>query len=80
MADTLTLLFTDIEGSTRILDQLGERYADLISEHHRVMREAIAASGGREVDTAGDSFFSVFSRTADAIECARRAQLARGRR
>lgn len=41
MADTLTLLFTAIEGSTRILDQLGERYADLISEHHRVMRGAL---------------------------------------
>jgi predicted ATPase/class 3 adenylate cyclase len=76
MAEALTLLFTDIEGSTRILDQLGERYADLISEHHRVMREAIAASGGREVDIAGDSFFSVFSQAADAIECARHAQLA----
>jgi predicted ATPase/class 3 adenylate cyclase len=72
----MTLLFTDIQGSTRMLDRLGERYADLLSEHHRMIREAIAASGGREVDTAGDSFFAVFARAGDAADCARRAQLA----
>jgi class 3 adenylate cyclase len=69
------LLFSDIEGSTRLLDRLGGRYEDLLKEHHRVLREAIAASGGREVDTAGDSFFVVFEGAADAVECARRAQL-----
>ena len=72
----LTLLFTDIEGSTRLLDRLGKRYRDLLREHHRVIREAIAATGGRAVETAGDSFFAVFSRASDAVECARRAQLA----
>jgi predicted ATPase len=59
-----------------MLDRLGDRYRDLLSEHHRVMREAIAASSGREVATAGDSFFAVFSRAADAVDCARRAQRA----
>jgi predicted ATPase/class 3 adenylate cyclase len=73
---TLTLLFTDIEGSTRMLDWLGERYRDLLAEHHRLMREAIAAAGGREVDTAGDSFFAVFASAGDAVLCAQRAQRA----
>jgi predicted ATPase/class 3 adenylate cyclase len=72
----LTLLFTDIQGSTRMLDRLGERYPDLLAEHHRVMREAIAGAGGREVDTAGDSFFAVFARAGDAVLCAQRAQRA----
>jgi predicted ATPase/class 3 adenylate cyclase len=71
----LTLLFTDIEGSTRLLDRLGDRYRDLLREHHRVVREAIAACGGSEVETAGDSFFAVFSRASDAVECACRVQL-----
>ena len=73
---TLTLLFTDIQGSTRMLDRLGERYRDLLAEHHRVIREAIGAAGGREVDTAGDSFFAVFARAGDAVLCAQRAQRA----
>jgi predicted ATPase/class 3 adenylate cyclase len=70
-----TLLFTDIQGSTQMLHRLGDRYADLLAEHHRVMREAIAAAGGREVDTAGDSFFAVFPRAEGAVECALRVQL-----
>lgn len=76
MATAVTLMFTDIQGSTRLLDLLGARYPDLLAEHHRVMREAIAAAGGREVDTAGDSFFAVFGQPRDATECAWRAQLA----
>jgi predicted ATPase/class 3 adenylate cyclase len=75
MRGMLTLLFTDIQGSTQMLDRLGDRYADLLSEHHRVMREAIAAGGGNEVDTAGDSFFVVFPQAIQAVECARTAQL-----
>ncbi|HYB30930.1 MAG TPA: adenylate/guanylate cyclase domain-containing protein [Solirubrobacteraceae bacterium] len=70
----ITLLFTDIEGSTRMLDRLGERYGDVQHEHDRVMREAIRAVGGREVRTAGDSFFAVFDRASEAIECAVSAQ------
>jgi predicted ATPase/class 3 adenylate cyclase/DNA-binding winged helix-turn-helix (wHTH) protein len=75
VAGPVTMLFTDIEGSTRMLDRLWERYSDLLSQHHRVMREAIAACSGREVLTAGDSFFAVFSRAADAVDCAQRVQL-----
>ena len=74
----ITLLFTDIEGSTRMLDRLGDRYEDLLGEHDRIIRGAIAATGGRVVRTAGDSFFAVFSRAGDAAHCARRAQLALG--
>ena len=71
---TLALLFTDIEGSTRMLERLGERFADVIREHHRVMRTAIQVAGGREISTAGDSFFAVFERAAGAVECAEHAQ------
>jgi predicted ATPase/class 3 adenylate cyclase len=74
--DSTTLLFTDIEGSTRMLDRLGESYTGLLTEHHRILREAITGSGGSEVDTAGDSFFAVFAGAADAVACAQRAQLA----
>ena len=70
-----TLLFTDIEGSTQALHRLGERYSDLLGEHHRLMREAIESAGGREVDTAGDSFFAVFARAGSAVDCAQRAQM-----
>jgi class 3 adenylate cyclase len=56
------MLFTDIEGSTRMLDRLGERFGDVVREHDRVMREAVLAVGGREVSFAGDSFFAVFDR------------------
>jgi predicted ATPase/class 3 adenylate cyclase len=76
---TVTLLFTDIQGSTRLLDRLGDRYRDLLAEHHRVMREAIAGAGGREVDTAGDSFFVAFTRAGEAVECALSAQRALAR-
>lgn len=68
---TVTLLFTDIEGSTRLLQQLGDAvYGDLLAEHHRILRGAIATFDGREVKTEGDSFFAVFPRAADAIAAA----------
>src|SRR5215203_6155249 len=51
---TVTFLFTDIEGSTRLLDELGEGYAEVLAEHHRVVRKAIEEHGGVEVDTQGD--------------------------
>ena len=54
---TVTFLFTDIEGSTRLLKQLRDRYADVLAEHQRILREAFADHGGREIDTQGDSFF-----------------------
>ncbi len=58
---TVTFLFTDIEGSTRLLQQAGEAYGTLLDDHRRLLRAAFAAHAGREVDTQGDSFFVVFS-------------------
>ena len=58
---TVTFLFTDIEGSTRLLHALGpEAYAEALAEHRRVLRDAFAAHGGVEVDTQGDAFFVAF--------------------
>ena len=59
---TVTFLFTDIEGSTRLLRGLGDAYAGVLAEHQRLLREAFAAHGGREVDTQGDAFFVAFAR------------------
>ena len=71
---TVTFLFTDIEGSTRLLGELGDRYADVLVEHHRLMRESFAPHGGIEVDTAGDAFFVAFGRASDAVAAAAAAQ------
>ncbi|TMK79738.1 MAG: adenylate/guanylate cyclase domain-containing protein [Actinobacteria bacterium] len=73
---TVTLLFTDIEGSTRLLHELGERYVDILAEHRRVLRDAFSRHGGVEVDTQGDAFFVAFMRAADAVAAARDAQAA----
>jgi predicted ATPase/class 3 adenylate cyclase len=60
--ETLTFLFTDIEGSTALLGRLGDGvYAQVLAGHHGLIRSALAAHGGREVDTQGDAFFAVFS-------------------
>jgi len=60
--ETLTFLFTDIEGSTALLGRLGEDvYAQVLARHQALIRSALAAHGGREVDTQGDAFFAVFS-------------------
>src|SRR3989442_7898652 len=66
-AGTLTLLFTDIEGSTRLQQQLGERYAALLEECRRLLRTAFGQWQGQEVDTQGDAFFVVFARASDAV-------------
>jgi len=60
-AQTLTFLFTDIEGSTMMLRRLGDGYAQVLADHHRLIRDALAAHDGQEVDTQGDAFFAVFS-------------------
>jgi class 3 adenylate cyclase len=73
---TVTFLFTDIEGSTRLLKQLRDRYAELLADHQRLLREAFDAHDGREVDTQGDSFFAVFARARDAVLAAADAQRA----
>src|ERR687885_2447582 len=73
---TVTLLFTDIEGSTQLLRRLGDAYPGVLGEHQRLLREAFAAHGGREVDTQGDAFFVAFPRAADAVRAAVAAQRA----
>ncbi|HUG48644.1 MAG TPA: adenylate/guanylate cyclase domain-containing protein [Candidatus Limnocylindria bacterium] len=66
---TVTLLFTDIEGSTRLLQQLGPSdYGSLLAEHHRLLGETAARHDGIEVKTEGDSFFIVFPRAPSALE------------
>ena len=67
---TVTFLFTDIEGSTRILQGLGDRYRDVLAQHHQLVREALAAHDGIEVGTEGDAFFAVFALATDAIAAA----------
>ena len=65
---TVTFLFTDVEGSTKLLHSLGaEAYADALGEHRRVIREACAAEGGVEVDTQGDAFFFAFPTAPGAL-------------
>jgi predicted ATPase/class 3 adenylate cyclase len=73
---TVTLLFTDIEGSTRLLEERGEEYAALLEEHHRRLRETFGAYGGVEVDVQGDGFFVAFPRADDALAAAAEAQRA----
>src|SRR5260370_15217977 len=69
-AGTVTLLFTDIEGSTRLLQRLGERYADVLAECRQLLRGVFQHWHGHEVDTQGDAFFVVFARAADAVSAA----------
>ena len=73
---TVTFLFTDIEGSTRLLQELGDEYATVLAEHRRILREALAAYSGVEVDTQGDAFFFAFDRATDAVAAAANAQRA----
>lgn len=69
---TVTFLFTDVEGSTQLLHELGpEAYAEALSEHRSAVRTAFAAHGGVEVDTQGDAFFYVFPSAPTALEAAR---------
>jgi class 3 adenylate cyclase len=64
---TVTFLFSDIEGSTRLLEQLGDRYQDVHRDHRRILREQLSEAGGREIDTQGDAFFFSFTRARDAV-------------
>jgi predicted ATPase len=71
---TVTFLFTDIEGSTRLLHELGDAYADVLAEHRRLLREAFTGHGGVEVDTQGDAFFVAFTTAKDALAAAGEGQ------
>jgi class 3 adenylate cyclase/DNA-binding NarL/FixJ family response regulator len=73
---TVTFLFTDIEGSTRLLKRLGEAYGDVLAEQQQLFRAAVAEAGGSEIDTQGDAFFVVFPRAKDAVRGALAAQRA----
>jgi predicted ATPase len=74
---TVTFLFTDVEGSTRLLNELGAvRYAAALAEHRSLLREAFGRHGGVEVDTQGDAFFVAFHTAPGALEAAREAQQA----
>ncbi|MDQ4149714.1 MAG: AAA family ATPase, partial [Actinomycetota bacterium] len=72
---TVTFVFTDIEGSTKLLQSLGNRYDAVLSAHNRILREAFTRFGGREVGTEGDSFFVVFPNARGAVEAALLAQM-----
>ena len=71
---TVTFLFTDIQGSTRLLDKLGDQYAISLAEHHRILRAAIQKWKGTEMDTQGDAFFVTFTRALDAVLCGAETQ------
>ena len=67
---TVTLLFSDIEGSTRLVIRLRDRYGDLLLQHHRLLRAAFGEHGGREIGTQGDAFVVAFSRAKEAVAAA----------
>jgi predicted ATPase len=71
---TVTFLFSDIEGSTSLLHELGPDYAGALADHRDVMRAAFAEHGGVEVDTQGDAFFAAFARASDAVAAAAEIQ------
>ncbi len=72
---TVTFLFTDIEGSSTLLQRLGDRrYAEVLEEHQRILRDAFAKGNGQEIDSQGDSFLVAFSRARDAVATAVAAQ------
>jgi class 3 adenylate cyclase len=82
---TVTLLFTDIEGSTRLLQQLGDRWVNVLADHNRLLGVAFAKHGGGEVSAEGDAFFVAFARAHDAImaagaRCSRLARRCRAAR
>jgi predicted ATPase/class 3 adenylate cyclase len=73
---TVTFLFTDIEGSTRLLQALGERWQEVLEDHSRLLRGAIREAGGIDLRTEGDSFFAVFRSARAAVSAAVTAQRA----
>jgi hypothetical protein len=66
----VTFLFTDVEGSTRLLRELGARYADVLADHRGALRDAFVRHGGVEVDTQGDAFFFAFAKASEALAAA----------
>ena len=75
-AGSVTLLFSDIEGSTALLSRLGDRYREALSDHRVLLRAEFKAWRGHEISTEGDSFFVAFAAAADAVACCLAAQRA----
>lgn len=73
---TVTFLFSDVEGSTRLLRRLGPDYQSMLEDHRGLVRNCILNNGGHEITTEGDSFFVVFGRASDAVRAAVEAQIA----
>ncbi len=73
---TATFFFSDIEGSTRLLQSLGDRYSDALTRHHQLMRAAFSANAGRELRLVGDSFFTLFDSAVGAVDASVEAQRA----
>jgi class 3 adenylate cyclase len=73
---TVTFVFSDIEGSTTLLKELGDRYGDVLASHRKLVRKAFTGHGGTEIDTQGDAFFFAFARARDAVVAAVEAQRA----
>lgn len=73
---TVTFLFTDIEASTRLMQEMGDRYLEAQTAHHAILREAFNSNSGHELRTEGDSFFCVFASALDACMAAAAAQRA----
>ncbi|HYU57352.1 MAG TPA: adenylate/guanylate cyclase domain-containing protein, partial [Actinomycetota bacterium] len=73
---TVTFLFTDIEGSTRLLQALGDRWPPVLEDHNRLLRDAIRGAGGVDLRTEGDAFFAVFGSAPAAVQAAAAAQRA----
>ena len=71
---TVTLLFCDVEGSTRLLETLGAGYAGALADHRRRLRDALEAHAGVEVDAQGDALFAAFATATDAVAAALEAQ------
>jgi class 3 adenylate cyclase len=73
---TVTFVFTDVEGSTQLMQELGDAYVDVARDHRRIVRDAFTVRGGTEIDTQGDAFFFSFPRARDAVAAAVEAQRA----
>ena len=73
---TVTFLFTDVEGSTQLLQRLGDAYTPLLEDHSRLIRASVEEAGGVEVSTEGDAFFCVFTSASQAVQAAISAQRA----
>jgi predicted ATPase/class 3 adenylate cyclase len=77
---TVTFFFSDIEGSTRLIQQLGDRFPEVLLAHHTILRDTLTSHGGKELRTEGDSFFIVFGSALDACAGAAAVQTALARR